>query len=353
MANAFEKHRARIDAIDEEILKLVNRRAEHARAIGQLKNGTVYRPERETQILRRLNANNHGPLPGESLTRIFQEIMSACRAVEKPLSVAYLGPPGTYSEEAAIRHFGGSVPAMACSSIDETLRSVEAGSVDYAVVPVENSTEGAVGRTLDLLLQTPLKIVGEIPVAIHQCLLARQTALKTLRCVYSHPQSLAQCHQWLNQHLPGVARVNCVSNGEAAQRAAAERGACAIAGKRAAKLYGLKILAENIEDDPKNTTRFLVLGRHDAARSGRDKTSLVMTTKNRPGAMLELLAPLAAQRVSMTKLESRPSRTGQWEYVFFADIEGHQDDARVAKALAGVREKAAFLKVLGSYPAAL
>ena len=351
----LSQHRASIDAIDEEILKLVNRRAEHAQAIGALKNGAVYRPEREAQVLRRIKENNPGPLSGETAARLFREIMSACLALEKPLAVAYLGPQGTFTQAAAVKHFGHAAETLPCSSIDEVFRQVAGANVDYGVVPVENSTGGAVGTTLDLLLETPLKICGEVVLRVHQHLLRKSGGLENIKTVYSHAQSFAQCHEWLNKNLPDVKRVSTESNAEAA-RMAAEDGSgmtAAIAGEAAAESYGLQVVTRNIEDEPNNTTRFLVIGQHDAAPSGRDKTSLLMSAKNRPGAMLELLAPLARHEVSMTKLESRPSRMGLWEYVFFVDIEGHHQDVKVAQALAELSDKAAFVKILGSYPVAV
>ncbi len=269
------------------------------------------------------------------------------------MTVAYLGPQGTFSQEAVSRHFGGLTATVPCASIDEVFRQVETGTVGYGMVPVENSTEGAVGRTLDLLLSTPAKICGEVMLPVRQCLMGRTKQLRDIRKVYSHSQSFAQCQQWLARHLHGAERVAVVSNAEAARLAARERGAAAIGPRTAASLYRLNLLARNIEDEAKNTTRFLVLAAHDAAPSGNDKTSLVMSTRNVPGAMHELLTPLAVNQVSMTRLESRPSRTGIWEYVFYVDIEGHQQDANVARALAELKQKASFLKNLGSYPAAV
>ncbi|HEY6282080.1 MAG TPA: prephenate dehydratase [Burkholderiales bacterium] len=353
MSDELKKLRASIDALDQQLLELVNRRAAHAHSIGQLKNGIVYRPEREAQILRRIKEANPGPLSDETVARLFREIMSACLALEKPMAVTYLGPQGTFSEAAAIKHFGHAANAIACTSIDEVLHKVEAGEVDYAVAPVENSTEGAVGRTLDLMLATPLKICGEVVLRVHQHLLRKTRGLKNIKRIYSHSQSFAQCHEWLNLNLPDVQRVQVASNAEAARLAGKDKGSCAIAGEMAAEHYGLNILAKNIEDEPNNTTRFWILGVHDAAPSGKDKTSLVMSSKNIPGAVHQLLTPLARYGVSMSKLESRPSRTGLWEYVFFVDIEGHQQEENVAKALAELGEKAAFMKILGSYPAAV
>ena len=354
MADPLIQHRMAIDAIDDEILKLVNARAGHAQAIGALKGGSlVYRPEREAQVLRRIKENNPGPLEAETVARLFREIMSACLALEKPLAIAFLGPQGTFTQAAAVKHFGHAAQTHPCASIDDVFREVEAGNADYGVVPVENSTGGAVGTTLDLLLQTPLKVCGEVDLRVHQFLLRKAGALGKPEKVFSHAQSLAQCHEWLNQNLPGVERVAVVSNAEAARLAGEDGDSAAIAGEMAAEPYGLEKLAENIEDKPNNTTRFLVIGSHDAAPSGRDKTSLALSATNRPGAVYELLAPLADNKVSMSKLESRPSRTGLWEYMFFIDIEGHRQDEKIAKALAELSSRAAFLKVLGSYPVAV
>lgn len=345
--------RACIDALDDRLLELLSERARLARQIGHVKGGsTVYRPEREAQVLRRLAGANRGPLGEEQVRRVFVEIMGACRALEENLRVAFLGPFGTYTEEALARHFGGLVEKVPCASIDEVFRSVESGVIPYGIVPVENSTEGAVGRTLDLLLTTSLRICGEVQLPIHHCLLGRSPALTGLRVVCAHPQALAQCQRWLDARLPGVERVPLASNAEAARRAAAELDTAAIASRAAAALYSLAVLAENIEDEPDNTTRFLVIAAHQAGPSGRDKTSIVMSAPNRPGAVHDLLGPLAEHRVSMTRLEARPARTGLWEYVFFVDLEGHQTDPAVAQALAGIESRSSFLKRLGSYPAA-
>ena len=348
----LERRRAAIDALDREILRLLSDRAREAQAIGSLKSGPAYRPEREAQVLRRVVQANKGPLSNETVAGVFRDIMSACLALEQSLSVAYLGPAGTYSHAAVTRHFGDAVNAEPCASIDEVFRAAEAGRADYAVVPVENSTEGAVGRTLDLMLQTPLTIVGEIKLRIRQNLLGRRLALDKVSRVYSHAQSLAQCVQWLAQHLPAVARVAVASNAEAAKLAASEAGAAAIAGDAAAVIYGLEVIAPNIEDEPNNTTRFWVLGNHAVGPSGKDETSLVMSAKNQPGAVHALLEPFARHGVSMSRLESRPARTGLWEYLFFVDLEGHQTDAAVAAALGELKTRAPFLKLLGSYPSA-
>ena len=353
MAEPLKKLRDQIDALDDRLVKLLSARAALAKRIGRIKAGAAYRPEREAQVLRRIIGANRGPLTDAALARLFTEVISACRALEDSMTVAYLGPEGTFSQEAVAKHFGGLTAARPCGSIDEIFREVETGVAGFGVVPVENSTEGAIGRTLDLLLSTPAKVCGEIVLPIRQCLMSRAKRLGDLRRVYSHVQSLAQCQQWLARHLPGAARVPVVSNAEAARLAARERGAAAIGPKAAATIYRINVLARDIEDEPRNSTRFLVLAPQDAAPSGKDKTSLVMSTRNVPGAMHDLLTPLAANQVSMTRLESRPSRTGLWEYVFYVDIEGHQQDANVARALTELSEKSTFLKNLGSYPAAV
>jgi chorismate mutase/prephenate dehydratase len=349
----LKKIRASIDALDDRIVDLLNERAALAQEIGRAKSGAKYRPEREAQVVRRLRARNRGPLPQLALTRLYAEIMSTCRALEDGITVAYLGPPGTFSEEAAIRQFGGNAVLHPCESIDLVFRQVEAGQAGYGVVPVENSTEGSIGRTHDLLLATPLKICGEVLLPVHQCLMSRSGRAAGVKKIFSHSQSLAQCHEWLNRHFPGAKRAPVVSNAEAARMASKDAAAAAIASKTAAAVYKLKIIAANIEDEPQNTTRFVVIAAHDAGPSGNDKTSLVMSTRNVPGAMHALLTPLARHHVSMTRLESRPARTGRWEYLFYVDIEGHQQDPNVAQALAELQEKAAFLKNLGSYPAAV
>src|SRR6266850_3449391 len=313
----------------------------------------LLRTESVAEVLRRIADANRGPLANDALARLFTEIISACRALEQPLSVAYLGPQGTFSEMALAKQFGASVTAQPCASIDDVFRAAETGTAQFAVVPVENSTDGAIGRTLDLLLATPLKICAEVVLRVQQNLMAKGASMKAIRKVYSHPQSLAQCHGWLSQNLPGAQRVPLASNAEAARMAAKEKSAAAIGPEVAAERYRLKILARAIEDDPRNRTRFLVLGSHDAGPSGKDRTSLVMTTHNRPGSLHELIASFSTHGVNMTRLESRPARTGQWEYYFYVDIEGHQQDPKAAKALAELRDKAPFVKIFGSYPAAV
>lgn len=346
--------REAIDALDAEILKRLNERAALAREVGSLKVGQAYRPEREAQVLRRIKELNEGPLPDEVAARLFREIMSACLALERPVTVSYLGPAGTFSEKAAIKHFGEGAETLPCPSIDEVYRAVESGAADFGVVPVENSTEGAVGRSLDLMPQSTMKICGEVLVRIHHHLMSRTHAdFKAITRVFSHGQSLAQCHEWLNNNLPNAERVAVSSNAEAARRASLEPGSAAVAGDTAAQHYGLTLLASNIEDEPNNTTRFLILGNYEPAPSGKDKTSLVLSAKNRAGAVYEMLTPFAQRGVSMTKFESRPSRVAIWEYLFFVDVEGHRDDANLADALAELQGIAGYVKVLGSYPQAV
>ena len=351
----LKQHRDGIDAIDAQILDLLNQRALHARAIGEIKgSGVVYRPEREAQVLRRIKTLNQGPLSGESVARLFREVMSECLALERPLSIAYLGPEGTFTQLAAIKHFGHAARTVACSSVDEAFRLVESRTLDYLVAPVENSTEGAVGRTLDLMISSPLKICGEVVLRIHHHLLRRASDTQPVRRVYAHAQALAQCHEWLNKNLPAnVERVSVASNAEAARLASQEDGTAALAGQAAAERYQLDKIAENIEDEPNNTTRFLVLGQQGVVATGHDKTSLVVAAPNRAGALYTMLAPIAEHGVSMTKLESRPARTGLWEYVYFIDMEGHQSDTAVVTALQALENRAAFIKVLGSYPLAV
>ncbi|MBX3628675.1 MAG: prephenate dehydratase [Nitrosomonas sp.] len=354
MNEQLKQLRDKIDGIDSEILRLLNKRAECAQQIGLVKkSGIIYRPEREAQILTRMQQENPGPLDNTRIVQLFTEIMSICRALEKPMTIACLGPQGTFSEEAAIKRFGSAITTLPCDSIDAVFRSVESGNAGYGVVPVENSTEGAVGRTLDLLLQTSLTVCGEIQLPVHQSLMAQQADVTQIDKIYSHPQSFAQCHHWLQANLPTLSNrhyINAGSNADAARLAAQDKNAAAIAGKRAAELYGLIICAENIEDDSKNTTRFLVLGTQRVESSGRDKTSLIISTGNYAGAIHKLLTPFAEHGVSMTRLESRPSRINLWQYVFFIDIEGHRNDSNVTAALKELNEKASFLKILGSYP---
>jgi chorismate mutase / prephenate dehydratase len=347
--------REQIDAIDRQLLDLVSRRAQLAAEVGRLKLANaspVYRPEREAEVLRSVAALNQGPLTAEALEPIFREVISACRAMERPLGIAYLGPAGTFSELAALRQFGTTVQLEPCGSIDEVFRCAETARADYAVVPVENSTEGAVSRSLDLLLTTSLKIVAEVSVPVQQHLLTLQGTLAGVQRVFVHPQALAQCLAWLNQNLPTLERVQVASNAEAARQASLDSSAAAVAGENAALRYGLRIAARQIQDDPQNRTRFLVLGRQECSPTGQDKTSLILSVHNRAGAVYHMLAPLARHRVSMTRFESRPARTGGWEYYFYIDVEGHASDPALAAAFEELERECAFFRCLGSYPRA-
>ena len=355
MSDELEKIRREIDRIDEALTELIDRRAAQAKKIGELKGGApAYRPERESRILAQVMKQARVLAP-ERMAAVFREIVSACRGLEEAIRVSYLGPEGTFSEQAVRKHFGRAVDALPVPSVDEAFRRCESGAVQFTVVPAENSTEGVIGRTLDLLVTTPLRVCGEIELRVQQNLLSREKNLQSVKRLYSHSQSLAQCTAWLAQNLPHAERIPVASNAEAAQRAAAEEGAAAIAGLAAGERYGLDALARSIEDDPNNTTRFLVLGSLDPGPSGRDRTSLVMSAENKPGAVHALLTPLAEHGVSMSRIESRPARLRSvlWEYLFFIDVEGHQADAHVAQALAALRARAPFLKILGSYPAAV
>ncbi len=348
--------RAKIDALDEKVQALVTRRAEVAQAIAQAKlaNGDkqFYRPEREADVLRRALARNQGPLRDEDIARLFREIMSACLALESPLKIAFLGPAGTFTQEAALKHFGHSVDTVPLAAIDEVFRAVESGNLNFGVVPVENSTEGVINHTLDMFLVSSLKICSEVLLRVHHHLLGRRGSLDGCTRVVSHAQSLAQCREWLDANLPNVARVPVASNAEAARLAASDAATLAIAGDSAAQLYGLQVLSRNIEDRPDNTTRFLVIGNIETKPSGADRTTLLLASKNRPGALHKLLAPIARHGLNMTRIESRPSRRSMWEYVFFIDIEGHAHDAKVARVLTLLEREAAFYKCLGSYPRA-
>jgi len=356
----LEAVRARIDEVDEGIHRLISERARLAQAVGLSKAASgravdFYRPEREAQVLRRARARNSGPLRDEEVLRLFREIMSACLAQQEPLKVAFLGPEGTFTQTAVLNHFGHSVRALPLSSIDEVFHEVEAGNADFGVVPIENSTEGTVNHTLDRFLSSPLKICGEVELRIRQHLMGAMGSFGRIARVCSHPQSLAQCREWLEEHLPGIEQVPVSSNAEGARRARDEKGTAAIAGETAAEVYGLKVLAAEIEDRSDNTTRFLVLGRKLFAPSGEDRTTLLVSVlhTDSPGALQRLLEPLAHHRVSMTRIESRPSRRRKWDYVFFIDFEGHAEDRHIAKALAALKKRASLFRVLGSYPRAV
>ena len=354
------KVRAQIDAIDEKIHALINDRARLAQQVGisktqEGKTVDFYRPEREAQVLRMAKERNNGPLRDEEVLRLFREIMSACLAQQEPLKVAFLGPEGTFTQAAVLNHFGHSVRGLPLTSIDEVFHEVEAASADFGVVPIENSTEGTVNHTLDRFIASPLTICGEVELRIHHSIMGKMNSLGRIVRICSHPQALAQCRVWLDEHLPDVERVPVSSNAEGARRARDEQGTAAIAGETAAEVYGLKILAAEIEDRPDNTTRFFVLGRKLFTPSGDDRTTLLVSIghTDSPGALQRLLQPLADHRVSMTRIESRPSHKKKWDYVFFIDIEGHADDKHVAKALAELKKRASLFRILGSYPRAV
>nr|VFJ94266.1 MAG: chorismate mutase [Candidatus Kentron sp. H]VFJ94850.1 MAG: chorismate mutase [Candidatus Kentron sp. H]VFK01914.1 MAG: chorismate mutase [Candidatus Kentron sp. H] len=357
--------REQIDALDRELLARLNQRGRIARQIAVCKESHAdghaggeyyYRPDREAEVLQKLRMANEGPLSGQEVVRLFKEIMSACRALQSSLSIAFLGPPGTFTEAAVLRHFGGSVKTVPFDAIDAVFREVESGGCDYGVVPVENSSEGMVSHTLDMFIRSPLVICGEVMLRIHHYLLAlplEDSDIERVKKVYAHQQSLAQCRKWLDHHLPEVEQVAVASNAEGVRRASLEPGTAAIASDIAARIYGLRTLASNIEDEPDNTTRFLVIGAQKISGSGEDKTSLLLSVKDRPGALLGLIEPFARRAISMTRIESRPARSGLWEYVFFVDIEGHAQEAHVAEALREIERNAMLFKVLGSYPKAV
>ncbi len=356
--------REAIDTVDRNIHELINQRARLARQVGEMKHAQskaggadveFYRPEREAQVLRMAKERNKGPLRDEEILRLFREIMSACLAQEEPLKVAFLGPEGTFTQAAVLKHFGHSVRALPLAAIDEVFREVEAGNADFGVVPIENSTEGTVNHTLDRFINSPLKICGEIELRIHQFLLGKMPTLAGIKRICTHQQSLAQCRNWLDEHLPFAERIAVASNAEGARRARDEEGTAAIAGETAADVYGLKVLAPEIEDRPDNTTRFFVLGPKLFRPSGQDRTTLLCSTLNTggPGALYRLLEPMAKHGISMTRIESRPSKRKKWDYVFFIDLEGHADDPALAKALAELKERASLFRVLGSYPRAV
>jgi chorismate mutase/prephenate dehydratase len=359
MPNTLAELRNQIDAVDRELLALLNRRAGIAQAVGEIKRAEgspVFRPEREAQVIEQLRQANAGPLNPAAVGAIWREVMSACRALEAPQRVAYLGPAGTFSEEAALRFFGSSIERVPCISFDEVFRATAAGSADFGVVPVENSTEGVVARSLDLFLNTPLHIVGETSLMVRHNLLRLGRSLDGLEAVHAHPQALAQCQGWLNLHLPQVERRAASSNAEGARLAATNPAWAAIAGERAASEFGLQLAAPAIQDDAFNRTRFVVvclptvLGMPEA--SGHDCVSLIVSVQNQPGAVHDLLKPLKAHGVSMTRFESRPARSGQWEYYFYIDLQGHPAQPEVAAALMDLQSLCAFYKVLGAYPVA-
>jgi len=357
-AKALGVLRDRIDQIDQQIQDLINQRAACAQQVAEVKQrasggDTVqyYRPEREAQVLRQVMERNSGPLPNEDMGKLFREIMSCCLALEKPMNIAFLGPEGTFTHAAALKHFGHYVSVQPLAAIDEVFREVESGQAHYGVVPVENSTEGMVNHTLDSFVDSPLYISGEVKLRIHHHLLASETGEPDkIKRVYAHQQSLAQCRKWLDSHCPQIERVSVASNAEAARMASKESGVAAIAGDMAAERYGLTKLAQNIEDRPDNTTRFLVVGNKVVPASGRDKTSLLVSVKNKPGALYHVLEPFHRHDVSLTRLETRPSNSGTWAYVFYIDFEGHIDDERVKAVISEISPDAVEIKHLGSYP---
>lgn len=350
--------RERIDQIDEQLLQLISERARCAQSVAQVKTTAqpgesvvFYRPEREAQVLRRIKDHNPGPLSGEEVARLFREIMSACLALEKPMQVAFLGPQGTFTQAAALKHFGHSVVSVPLAAIDEVFREVESGAANYGVVPVENSTEGMINQTLDMFTHSSLQICGEVQLRIHHHLLAAPgTDPKQIERIFSHQQSFAQCRQWLDTHWRLPERIAVSSNAEAARRAAGDPAAAAIAGDMAAELYGLLPLSRNIEDRPDNTTRFLIVGQEKVAASGRDKSSILVSMRNCPGALYRLLEPFHRHQINLTRIETRPSPNGTWVYVFFIDFEGHFDEPDVRLVLSEIQQEAIELKRIGSYP---
>lgn len=350
--------RQRIDDLDRKIQQLIAERARLALAVGQVKGdlgagSAYYRPEREAQVLRRIIERNQGPLSDSAMLRLFREIMSACLAQQEPMRISYLGPEGTFTQQAVYRQFGHSVNAIAQPTIDGVFLSVQAGEADFGVVPVENSSQGVVSHTLDLFLHSELKIAAEVELRIHQNVLTHARRLNEIERVYGHQQSLAQCKHWLGAHLEHAELIAVSSNAEAARRVRSAPDAAAIAGRHAAEVYGLPVLFANVEDHVDNTTRFLVLGTELLPPSGEDKTSLLVAGHDGPGALFGLLEPLARHSVNMSRIESRPSRQGRWDYVFFIDVDGHVEDSAVVSAMQELSSQARLVKVLGSYPKAV
>ncbi len=349
--------RVKIDAVDQQLLSLLNQRAQLAQAVGEVKKldgSPVFRPDREAQVIDRVKNGNPGPVRNDSIAPIWREIMSACRALEGRQRVAFLGPIGTFSEQAALNYFGSSIDAVSCPSIDEVFRATSAQSADFGVVPIENSTEGVVARSLDLLLQSPLSIVGETSLMVTHNLLRKDLGREGIEVVAAHPQALAQCQGWLSQHLPHAERRAVSSNAEGARMAAQDACIAALASERAASQYGLHVVQAAVQDEAHNRTRFFIVRPQGvatpAAPTGHDCISLAVSVDNRPGAVHDLLVPLKRHGVSMSRLESRPARSGQWEYVFFIDLAGHPAQDNVAAALDELRAQCSFFKVLGSYP---
>jgi len=352
------KIRDQIDRIDRQVQDLINQRAACAQQVAEIKiqSGETehfYRPEREAQVLRTISERNEGPLGDKEMARLFREIMSSCLALEKPLRVAFLGPAGTYNHVASLKHFGAFFDENPVACIEDIFRSVESSQAHFGVAPIENSTEGVITHTLDLLLNSSMTIVGEVDIRIQHNLISSESDLKNIKKVFSHQQSLAQCRRWLDEHLPHVEQYAVRSNAEAVRLAKAEKNTAAIAGSMAAEIYDVPVHSAEIEDETDNTTRFIVIGRDAVPASGNDKTSLLITTTNKAGSLYSFLKPLAKRNIGMTKIESRPSRRGVWEYVFFIDIEGHKDDPIVAEALQEIEHETAMVRVLGAYPVAV
>lgn len=350
--------RKKIDTIDADILSLISERAGIVKEVGCLKKARAddmifYRPEREAQILRKIMQDNQGPLSDQKIACLFRKIISVCFSLEQTLKIAYLGPEGTFTQSATLKHFGQHIQMTALNSIDQVFREVSSGACQYGVVPRENSIEGAVNHTLDMFMDSDLIICGEIELPINHYLLSHAASPANVAKVYSHQQSLAQCRIWLDTSLPTAERIEVNSNAKAVQIVIGEKNSAAIAGEFAAEFYQVPILARNIESDMHNTTRFLVLGQQSVAPSGDDKTSLMFTAPNKSGALQAMLACFANNDVSLTHIESRPSRKGMWDYVFFADIVGHQSDTDVAIALDDLSNHASMVKLLGSYPRAV
>lgn len=351
--------RAHIDGIDRQIQGLIADRAAYALQVGKAKGKLAaavdyYRPEREAQVLRMVVDRNQGPLSDEVLVHVFREIMSACLAQQEPLKVGFLGPEGTFSQQAVMKHFGRSAHGLPLASIEEVFQEVENGNADFGVVPVENSGQGTIQVTLDMFLTSNLKICGEVELRVHQYLLSRTGRIEDIERIYSHPQSFAQTSSWLRANLPKVEKIPVSSNAEGARRARNSDDAAAIAGESAGHVYGLKkVIMASIEDEADNTTRFLVIGRSIFPSSGHDRTSVLVFIHDKPGALFDVLSPFARHGISMNRIESRPSHNAKWEYGFFIDLAGHVEDESMKKALAELEAHSAQIKVLGSYPVAV
>jgi chorismate mutase/prephenate dehydratase len=357
MAKTLSELRNQIDALDKDLLGLLNRRAALAGEVGEIKRvegSAVFRPDREAQVIATLQSSNAGPLKAKGVAAIWREIMSACRALEAPQRVAYLGPAGTFSEQAALQFFGSSMERIPCSSLDEVFRATAAGSAEFGVIPVENSTEGVISRSLDLLLTSPLHLVGETSLLVRHNLLRQTNSLDGIEAVYAHPQALAQCQNWLSTHLPKAERCAAASNAEGARLASTNPAWAAIASEKAGAEFGLHNVSHAIQDDAFNRTRFCVVclpaTLPPPPASGHDCISLIVSVPNKPGAVHDLLVPLKTHGVSMSRFESRPARSGQWEYYFYIDIQGHPSQPHVAAALKELQSLSAFYKVLGNYP---